>query len=153
MEEREISTFFGYLGEIQRDITLVEFLMRCAIAKYDNEISKFPKPPYTKGKIYKEYPNSFGHFSFEIIVNKFNSRFPRITIPKELIELRDAMAHWMITEVNNSGTTEIIKFKELESWNWIKIEFKITLDLEKLKSIRDSLRDIRRLIAKEVNEL
>ena len=43
--------------------TAIEFLMRCAIAKNDQEVDKFPQPPYTKGKIYKNYPDSFSYLS------------------------------------------------------------------------------------------
>lgn len=67
--------------------------MRCAIAKKDGDIDKFPKAPYIKNKIYTEYPKSFSHLSFEIITQKFNRRFPKLKIPNEIIQLRDAMAH------------------------------------------------------------
>ena len=36
---------------------------------------------------------TFENLSFENIVIKFNKRYPNICIPKELIELRNAMAH------------------------------------------------------------
>ena len=62
--EAEVKNFFECLGEIWRDITFIEFLMRCAIAKKEGEILKFPKPPYEKGKVYNEYPKSFSNFSF-----------------------------------------------------------------------------------------
>ena len=115
MNKEEISQFFNCLGEIWRDITIVEFLMRCAIAKKDGDINLFPQPPYTKDKIYNKYPKSFSHQSFEIITNKFNKRFPDIKIPQELIQLRDGMAHGIIADINNSGIDKIVKFKELEN--------------------------------------
>lgn len=115
--------FFECLGKILRDITAIEFLMRCAIAKTDGEIEKIPKPPFTKGKVYKDYPKSFSHFSFEIIVAKFNKRFPQLALPQELIQLRDAMAHGLIVEIDNSGVTEIVKFKEVKGEKELKVKF------------------------------
>lgn len=93
MNKEEITQFFAYLGEIWRDITLIEFLMRCAIAKKDGDIKKFPLPPYTKEKLYKNPPKSFLHYNLETIVKQFNQRFPEIQIPQELINFRHAMAH------------------------------------------------------------
>lgn len=93
MNQKDTEQFFQNLGEIWRDITAIEFLMRCSIAKFDGEIEKFPKPPYTIGKSYKNYPKSFSHLSFEFLTNKFNTRFPNFEITKEVIQLRDAMAH------------------------------------------------------------
>jgi len=110
MNQEETSQFFECLGEIWRDITAIEFLMRCAIAKKDKEIDKFPQPPYTKGKIYKDYPDSFSSYGFEEILNKFNKCFPKIGLPKEAMELRHAMAHGIIAEIN--GIMQIVKFKE-----------------------------------------
>ena len=91
--QQEVERFFECIGEIWRDITLIEFLMRCAIAKYDNDIDKLPKPPYVKNATYSLYPKSLGHFSFEVIVEKFNKRFPDLQIIPEITQLRNAMAH------------------------------------------------------------
>lgn len=48
MNQNEVSELFECVGEIWRDITAIEFLMRAGIARKDGEIEKFPKPPYFK---------------------------------------------------------------------------------------------------------
>lgn len=78
MNTKETSSFFECLGEIWRDITAIEFLMRCAIAKHNGELDGFPKPPYTKGKIYKDPPDSFLDSSFGNTTSKFNELFPSV---------------------------------------------------------------------------
>ena len=75
MKEKDKLHFFECLGEIWRDITAIEFLMRCAIAKKDQDIDQFPQPPYTKNKVYKNYPNSFSKIGFGNIANEFSSHF------------------------------------------------------------------------------
>lgn len=152
MQKEEISHFFEYLGEVWRDITAIEFLMRCAIAKKDNEIDKFPKPPYTKGKVYKDYPDSFSYYDFEIITAKFNKRFPSIKIPQELIDLRHAMAHGIISQINGSNVDQLIKFKEIKNSKELKIEFSLSLEQERIMQLRQSLKKIRGYIMKEVND-
>lgn len=152
MDKKGISQFFGYLGEIWRDITVIEFLMRCAIAKKDGEIFKFPQPPYDKGKIYKDYPNSFSYHNFEIITAKFNKRFPDIQIPQEFIDLRHAMAHGVIAQVDGGSTDMLIKFKELPDTKKLKIEFSLPLEVERLAQIRQSLHELRVYIMKEVDD-
>ena len=144
--------FFEYLGEIWRDITAIEFLMRCAIAKKDGDIEKLPKPPYTKGKVYNSYPKSFFITAFEDLVKKFNEDFPKIELPPEFIELRHAIAHGLIVEVNNSGTTELIKFKPVSKSKNLKVEFNMPLEISKLAQIRQSLKELRRFIALEVDD-
>jgi len=52
MNDKEVAQFFAYLGEIWCDMTTIEFLMRCAIAKADGEIERVPKPPFLKNRIY-----------------------------------------------------------------------------------------------------
>lgn len=151
MEKDKTDLFFKYLWEIWRDITAIEFLMRCAIAKKDNEIDKFPKAPYIKNKIYNEYPNSFSIEGFEILKDKFNSRFPKLQIPKEIIELRHAMAHWIIAEIDNSNINQLIKFKENKEEKILKVEFSLTLDLKRLAQIKQSLKELRRYIMKELH--
>ncbi len=152
MREDQIKIFFQDLGEIWRDITAIEFLMRCAITKKDGEMDKFPKPPYTKGRSYHEYPRSFSHLSFEIVVAKFNGRFPKIVMPQELVQLRDAMAHGVTTEINKSGVIQLVKFKENKKSKELKVEFSLDLQLEKIVHIRRSLVDLRRCIMKEIDE-
>lgn len=132
MKQEEITQFFAYLGEIWRDMTLIEFLMRCAIARYDGEINKFPKPPYSRGRVYTNPPDSFLHYNLETIVKKFTTRFPNIPISKEFINFRHAMAHGVISEINNSGTEELIKFKESTNGT-LEIEFHMPLETAKLK--------------------
>ncbi len=138
-----MSDFFECLWEIWRDITALEFFMRSAIAQHDWELDKFPKAPYSKGKIYCAYPKSFWHYSFELIVDKFNRRFPQISIPKEVAELRNAMAHWLIAQVNNSWVEELIKFKENSVDKELIIEFNLHLTTTTLKQLRQSIKELR----------
>ncbi len=152
MNPQETKDFFECLGEIWRDITAIEFLMRCAIAKDNGDLGKLPQPPYTKGLAYSSYPNAFGHFSFEFIVEKFNKRYPTLTIPKELIELRDAMAHGLIAQVNNSEYNQLIKFKESKDPKELRIEFSMTLEPQRITEIRKNLSLLRQQIQKLVDE-
>ena len=120
--------------------------------KKDGDIGLLPKPAYTKNKVYETYPKSFSHFSFEIVAKKFNKRYPKLAIPSELVQLRDAMAHGLIVEVDNSGMTELIKFKqEVESKN-LTVEFNMPLEITRLAQIRQSLKELRRYIAIEVDD-
>lgn len=149
MKQSEYIEFFGYLGEILRDITAIEFLMRCAIAKKDWEILNFPKPPYSKDTIYTNYPNSFWHYSFEIIVQKFHKRFPKIEIPQDLVDMRNAIAHGMISEIWNNEIPQLVKFKEFETTTEknekkLKVEFSMNLSQITLRDIRQSLNKLRR---------
>jgi hypothetical protein len=147
MKQSEYTELFGLLGEILRDITAIEFLMRCAIAKKDWEILNFPKPPYSKDTIYTNYPDSFWHYSFEIIVEKFHKRLPEIKIPQELIGLRDAIAHWIISEIWINETPQLVKFKESKiNPKELKVEFSINLDQVTLKKLRQLLNELRRAI-------
>ncbi len=107
--------------------------MRCAIARYDGEIKRFPLPPYTKGQIYKNPPDSFLHYNLETIVKKFTKRFPEIPIPQELIDFRHAMAHGIIARINTNPTDELIKFKETPGGKDIEVEFSLSLEMERLK--------------------
>lgn len=149
---KEDNKFFEYLGEIWRDITAIEFLMRCGIAKKDGDIAKLPKPKYTKGKIYKNYPRSFSSPSFTEVTNEFNKQFPQLSIPEELIQLRNAMAHGLIAEVNNSGIAELVKFKKIKSKQELEIEFSMPLEIQRLAQIRQSLKELRGYIMKEVDD-
>lgn len=151
MKKEETLQFFEFIGEIWRDITAIEFLMRCAIAKKDGDIHKLPQPPYIKGKTYKNYPKSFSHYSFQVVTEKFNKRFPKIFMPNELVQLRDALAHGTIAEINNSGSEQLIKFKETDKKE-LKVEFSLTLDHKKLAQIRQSLTEFRIFITQELDE-
>jgi hypothetical protein len=152
MNPQETKEFFECLGEIWRDIVLIEFLMRCAIAKKDGDIIKIPKPPYSKGKVYKDYPDSFWHWNLEIIVEKFNKHYPTLSMPKELTELRHAMAHGLIAQVNNSEYNQLIKFKESKEPKELRIEFSMTLEPQRLTEIRKNLSLLRQQIQKLVDE-
>jgi len=151
MDKKETKQFFECLGEIWRDITAIEFLMRCAITKHDEEESKFPKPSYYKGKIYKNYPKAFSHYNFETIIQKFTKRFPKIKIPQEIIDFRHAMAHGVIAQINNNNTDELIKFKETKNPKELKIEFYLPLELKRLLQIRQSLHEFKSYIIEEIN--
>jgi hypothetical protein len=149
---KDVKGFFSCLGEIWRDITVIEFMMRCAIAKTDGDLAKLPDPPYEKGKVYSDYPDSFSHYSFEIIVEKFNKRYPSLKMAKELVMLRDAMAHGLTVEVNKSGVPELIKFKEDKVTSTLVVEFRLELEEERLEQIRRSLMEFRRYIAHEIDD-
>lgn len=149
-EQKEISEFFKCLGEIWRDITAIEFLMRCVIAKKEGEIEKFPKPPYIKGKIYADYPRSFSIVYFTEVACEFNKYFPKLAIPKELIALRNAMAHGLTAEINKKGVTELVKFKKLREG--LKVEFNMTLEPARIAQIRQSLKELRSYIMKECDD-
>ncbi len=146
MKEKEFTQFFECLGEIWRDITAIEFLMRCAIAKKDKDIGLFPQPPYTQNRTYKDYPHSFSNFSFKIIVEKFNKRFPKISIPIEMVRLRNAMAHGIIAGINKNGIEHLVKFQENENEKELKVEFSLPLELKRLSMMRQSLKELRRYI-------
>lgn len=149
--EKEIKDFFECLGEIWRDITTIEFLMRACIAKKEGEIKKFPKSPYEKGKIYSSCPRSFSILSFEDLVTEFNKHFKDIQIPKEFVELRHAMAHGVIVEVDKDGVDRLVKFKKNKQKN-LEIEFSMPLERKRMAQIRQSLKEIRREIGKEADD-
>lgn len=152
MNQAEIHKFFECLGEVWRDISGIEFLMRCAIAKKDGDIDKLPVAPYDKGKTYNQYPKSFSDLSFENVTIKFNKRFPEIRIPNEIIQLRNAMAHGVISEINNDGITRLIKFREQKEERKLKVEFSLNLDLKTLEQLRQSIHELRRYVILEINK-
>ncbi|MFA7315932.1 MAG: hypothetical protein WC059_04000 [Candidatus Paceibacterota bacterium] len=147
-ETENIKEFFETLGEIWRDVTLIEFLMRCALAQKRGEISKIPKPPFKKGMTYNIYPKSFSHTYFSEVVQDFNKEFPHLAIPVELVELRNAMAHGFIAEIDNSGVDEVVKFKKQKSGT-LMVEFSMSLEQKKVEQIRQSLKELRRYVALE----
>ncbi len=149
MNPNETSKFFECLWEIWYNISNIEFLMRSAIAKKDWEEKLFPEPSYKKGRIYSEYPSSFSRFGFEEIIEKFNKRFPHIKIPKELSQLRNGMAHGVMSQVNWGDYQELLKFREKKEEGLLEIEFQMYLELWRLKQIRQSLVELRRYIMKE----
>lgn len=152
MNEKEISKFFECFGEIWRNITAIEFLMRCAIIKYDNELSQFPKPPYSRNKIYKNPPDAFLNSSFEIITNKFNKRFPLLSIPNEIIQFRHAITHGVIANINNDKVDQLIKFKKVKNKKEIQVEFQMPLESQKITQIRQSFKELRRYIMDKLNK-
>lgn len=148
MKTKDTKEFFETLGEIWRDITSIEFLMRCALAQKEGDANKFPQPPYDKGKIYSEYPKSFSHTYFGDVAKEFNQNFPELAIPQELIDLRNAMAHGLIAEVNHRGMDEVVKFKKQED-HTLMIEFSMPLEQNRIRQIRKSLKELRQYIALE----
>ncbi|MFA4818250.1 MAG: hypothetical protein WC621_00170 [Patescibacteria group bacterium] len=151
MNQDEVKKFFECLGEIWRDIMAIEFLMRCAIAKKDREINKLPKPPYTKKKIYNDYPKSFSNSSFGEITKKFNEYFPDISLPQELVQLRHAMAHGIIAEIDKNGVDQLIKFK-INKQKKLEVEFSMILEPQRIDQIRQSLKELRRYIGQKADD-
>lgn len=152
MNQREIEKFFECLGEVWRDIAAIEFLMRCSIAKKEGEIRKFPQPPYTKGRIYKNYPESFSNLSFREVTKKFNKYFPNIDLPQELIDLRNAMAHGIIANINKNEVAQLVKFREVKDKKELKVEFSMKLEIERIAQIKQSLKELRRYIGQEADD-
>lgn len=148
MEKKNINNFFETLGEIWRDITLIEFLMRGALAQKNGDVDKMPKPPYTKGKVYKEYPKSFSYIYFNDVAQEFNKEFPKLAIPQELIDLRNAMAHGFIAEINYSGIDEVVKFRRQKD-KTLMVEFSMTLEQKRIAQIRQSLHELKQYIMLE----
>ena len=126
--------------------------MRCAIAQNDGEESKFPQPPYKKDKSYNIYPKAFAHLNFEIVTKKFNKRFPGLIIPQKIIHLRNAIAHGIAAEINKNGTIQLIKFKETKNPKKLKVDFSLTLEIEKIIGLKQTLIKLRRSIGKEINK-
>lgn len=151
MQEEKNKKFFETLGEIWRDIALIEFLMRGALSQKEGDIDKFPKPPYDKGKIYIEHPKSFSYSNnyFSNLAQQFNKEFPELAIPQELIDFRNAMAHGLIAEINHSGVDEIIKFRTREKDDVLIIEFSMPLEQKRINQIKQSLKELRQYIALE----
>ncbi len=145
MKTKDTKEFFETLGEIWRDITLIEFLMRGALTQKEGDVNKWPKPPYNKGKIYNEYPKSFSYTYFSDVAQEFNKKFPKLTIPQELIDLRNAMAHGFISEINYSGIDEVVKFRKQKDGTLL-VEFSMTLEQKRIRQIRQSLKELRQHI-------
>lgn len=149
MISKNINEFFEILGEIWRDITAIEFLMRCALAQRDGDASRLPKPPYEKGNIYREYPKSFSYESFGDVAEEFNKKFPQLAIPSELIGLRNAMAHGIIAKINHGEVDELVKFKKQKGDNALIVEFSMPLEQKRIEQIRQSLKKLRQHIMLE----
>jgi hypothetical protein len=149
--EKEIKDFFECIGEIWRDITAIEFLMRGALAQKNGDVHLWPDTPYTRGKSYTQYPKSFSFKYFDDVAKEFNKEFPRLAIPQELSDLRNAMAHGCIFKINNGEVDELIKFRK-QNDNTLQIEFSMPLEIERTKQIRKSLRELRRSIALEASD-
>ena len=145
-ENKEIEKFFEILGEMWRDICLIEFLMRCAIAQENGDVKKFPQPPYTKGKVYEDYPESFAITSFEELVQEYNSHFPEDEMPQIIIDLRHAMAHGMIAKINGDKTDELTKFRPNKKDKTLIVEINTSLEISKLEQVRKSLHVIRKIV-------
>ena len=153
--EAEVKNFLECLGEIWRDVTAIEFLMRCGVAKKDGDLQKLPKPPYTKWKMYKDYPKSFSNLSFEDVVKKFNKYYPKLSLPQEVIDLRHAMAHGLVAKIAGNDIEELVKFREIKNSQGnkeLKVEFSMPLDQKRVVQIRQSLKELRRFIGQEVDD-
>lgn len=152
MEESEKEKeFFACMGEIWRDVTSIEFLMRCALSQKNGDANLFLDRPYTKGKSYDKYPTSFSFNYFEKVVKEFNKEFPHLAISQELIEFRNAMAHGICAEIDNSAIDELVKFRKQKD-NTLKIEFSMPLEMNRIKQIKQSLMELRRYIALEASD-
>lgn len=143
--------FFEIFGETWRDICLIEFLMRCAIAQKNGDSSNFPQPPYLKDTEYDDYPASFALPMFGDVATEFNKLFPKLALPQELIDLRNAMAHGLVIEISHDGVDRLIKFRKQKSGK-LKVEFSLTLETIRIESIRAELRNLRRSIAIEAGD-
>jgi hypothetical protein len=124
--------------------------MRCALAQKDGDVSKFPQPPYTRRKEYSVYPKSFSLYSFGDVVEEFNKKFPELAIPAELVELRDAMAHGIISEIDRGGVDRLVKFKKQNGV--LTVGFSMSLESNRLQQIRQSLKELRRYVMKEAGD-
>lgn len=124
MEAEEMWYFFQSIGEIWRDKT---------------------------GRVYWKYPKAFSRLSFKMVCEKFNKRFPDITIPEEIIQLRDAMAHGIIANIDQNETLLLVKFRESGVPTELKVEFNLFLEPNKVTQIRQSLKEIRRHVSKKIN--
>lgn len=148
---KEIKDFFECLGEIWRDITAIEFLMRGALAQKNGDVNLWPRTPYTKGKFYNQYPKSFSFNYFDEVAIAFNKEFPKLAIPQELRDFRNAMAHGCISRIDNNGVDELIKFRK-QGDNTLRIEFSMPLEIKRIQQIRQSLMELRRFIALEATD-
>jgi len=151
MERENTKEFFETLGEICRDIAAIEFLMRCALAQKEGDISNFPKPPYKKGDKHSVYPRSFSITYFSEVVKEFNKKFPDFVIPGELIEFRNALAHGFIAEINSCGTDELVKFKKTKN-GILETEFFLPLELSRMKQLRQSIREVRKNVMQKARD-
>lgn len=147
----EVNIFFKHIGEIWRDITSIEFLMRMAICIHKKQEKLFPKTPYLKGKEYEYFPDSFNIGNFEKLVTEFNNIFSDVQIPIEFVELRHAMAHGVISKLDGSDFETLVKFKTFEGK--LKIDFVQDLDSDYLLSLNSALSGVRRLITLKIIEL
>lgn len=142
MNPEQIKEFFAYRGEIWANIANIEFLMRCAIAKKDNEIDKFPLPPYSQWKAFLNSPQSFKLKYFSKVVKEFNLRFPNYSSPVELVEFRNGFAHGFIAAIGNDPIQQLVKFNK-GVWEEIIVDYHLSLELEKIVQLRDTVRDYR----------
>lgn len=154
-DNKDISEFFQCIGEIWRDVTLIEFLMRCAVAQAEGDKHKFPQHPYLKGAEYSEYPRSFSLRSFSDVVDEFVRAFPQFAKAKPefwtlLVEFRNAMAHGVVAEIGNSGVDELIKFKPGKKK--LVVEYALKLEMQTLRQLRQSFKELRCHIMNEAGD-
>lgn len=137
--------YFSYLGEAWRDMLAIEFLMRVAIAKKEGEEKKFPKPPYVTGKVYVSYPAIFEELYFSGVQRRFNQIFPSVSVPDDIVKLRNAMAHGIVAHIDQNDSPELVKFKKMNGN--LKIELGLVLNEDNLKKVQVALVSLRRQLA------
>jgi hypothetical protein len=154
-KNKELDEFFQCLGEIWRDVTAIEFLMRCAIAQAEGDKYKLPRHPYLKGAEYVEYPRSFALRSFSDVVDEFVNAFPQFVRANQgfwalLVDFRNAMAHGVVAEIGNSGVDELIKFKPGKEK--LVVEYALPLEMQTLRQLRQSFKELRCHIMNEARD-
>lgn len=154
-DNKEIAEFFQCIGEIWRDIAIMEFLMRCAIAQAEGDKHKMPRYPYLKGAEYVEYPRSFALRSFSDVVDEFVRAFPQFAATNPgfwtlLVDFRNAMAHGVIAEIGDSGVDELIKFKPEKGK--LVVEYSLPLEVQRLRQLRQSFKELRCHIMNEARD-
>ena len=85
------------------------------------------------------------------MAEEFSKKFPDLAIPTELVELRNAMAHGLIVEINHSGVDELIKFRKNKD-DALVVEFSMKLERKRIQKIRQSLMELRRYITIEAGD-
>ncbi|MEY2665824.1 MAG: hypothetical protein RLZZ480_929 [Candidatus Parcubacteria bacterium] len=133
--------FYQYLGELWRLVLVIENFMRISIMIEDGKEYLFPnRLPYMKNDVYEQFPKSY-KMGFDKLVSNFKEDFPDIDIPDWFSELRHALAHGMVGQINHSPEQQLVKFNTRDGKLTVEYaeELKTTELLTKVK-ILDSLR-------------
>lgn len=149
MENKNTLDFFQFLGEITRDLWAIEFLMRTAIARNEWDIDKFPKWNYIRWESYGKYPKSFSseYTYFSAVAKRFTEIYPNLldsSNSETLVQLRNALAHWVISKIWENKIEKLIKFKEMKKEWILLVDFELELTPEKLRIIAISISKIRK---------